>query len=70
MSDAEIMLQTMICFATVSAENANVEGMKAENCTRESRGHAMAYDDSAFFEVQSRIEAALTNLRTATGRLS
>jgi hypothetical protein len=34
--------------ALVLAVQSEIEGMKSENLTRESHGHAMAYDDDAF----------------------
>lgn len=43
--------------ANIYAEVAAIEGMKAENMDRESRGESMAYGDDDFFHVQKALIA-------------
>ena len=43
--------------ASIYAEVAVVEGMKAENMARESLGESMAYTDGDFFYVQKALIA-------------
>ena len=55
--------------AEMHSINASIEGMKAENTTRESQGYAMAYDDKAFNDAGKELEVIATRLREEIQRL-
>ena len=42
-------------FAQAVAGMAEIEGMKAENTERLSKGHSLAHDEAAFLEVPMRL---------------
>ena len=49
--------------ADIQAVVADIEGMKALNTYRESRGETIAYDDSHFFESRHELETIAQKLR-------
>ena len=55
-------------FALISALNADIEGMKAANMERKSKGHALAYDEKAFYEVSNHLRAIAFGIRQAKNK--
>lgn len=53
--------------ALILAKSAELEGMKAENLTRDRNGAALAYDDAAFAQVSRDLEELAAGVRAATG---
>ena len=49
--------------ADIQAVVADIEGMKALNTYRESRGETIAYDDSHFLESRRELETIAQKLR-------
>ena len=48
--------------ARMHAVNAEVEGMKALNQHRLQRGETIAYNDTAFFEAEGKLNAIVKDL--------
>lgn len=48
--------QLVATLAHIAAANARIEGMKALNAERQSNGHALAYDEDAFFAEAANLE--------------
>ena len=55
-------------FALISALNADIEAMKAANMERKSKGHALAYDEKAFYEVSNHLRAIAFKIRQAKNK--
>lgn len=53
-------------FAAISAENAKIEGMRAENAQRAALGHSMAYVADDFNYIADELSRLSINARNAT----
>jgi len=57
----------IIAYGRIVAALARIEGMKAENWTRQQDGKALAYDDEAFARVMGEEGADEASLRQWLG---